>query len=144
MQEGRVKQADKATRVPQHCCIATCRSQSCCIGCSEACNNAPIRKAFQSRHLCWAGQRWPHVILVLGSVALGLNASVAGLTAASAEQQTDDTVSMDMSEAAKWNEDMANMRSLWKRLGLAHARVLYPLESLVRLFLSGEGAHGPA
>ena len=53
-------------------------------------------------------------------------------------------MSMDMSEAAKWNEDMVNMRILWKRLGLAHARVLYPLESLVTLFLSGEGAHGPA
>jgi hypothetical protein len=38
---------------------------------------------------------------------------------------------------------MKNWRALWRRLRLAHAAVPYPMQQLMALFLSGEGAPVP-
>lgn len=64
---------------------------------------------------------------------------VAGIDADSWKGTSDKKERSDLDLAAKWNEDVSHWRALWKRLEVAQAPMLYPVQQLITLFLSGEG-----
>ena len=58
-----------------------------------------------------------------------------------ADAQTDSVARTDFAAAAEWNRDMGKWRGLWRQLGIARAPIPAPMQELVAMFLSGEGAH---
>ena len=58
-----------------------------------------------------------------------------------ADAQTVSTARTDFAAAAEWNRDMGKWRDLWRKLDIARAPIPAPMQKLVAMFLSGEGAH---
>ena len=65
----------------------------------------------------------------------------ADIAAAMADEQTTSTARTDFAAAAEWNQDMRKWRDLWRTLDIARAPIPAPMQKLLALFLSGEGAH---
>ena len=64
----------------------------------------------------------------------------ADITTAMADAQTVAAARADFAAAAEWNRDMGKWRDLWRKLDIARAPIPAPLQKLVAMFLSGEGA----
>ena len=58
-----------------------------------------------------------------------------------ADAQTVPAARTDFAAAAEWNQDMGKWWDLWRKLGIARAPIPAPMQKLVAMFLSGEGAH---
>lgn len=57
-----------------------------------------------------------------------------------ADAQTVSAARTDFAAAAEWNRDMSKWRELWRKLDIARAPIPAPMQKLVAMFLSGEGA----